>query len=81
VRGSSVQPSNALLLRRRDGVPFQISLFVPILVSVPNLRDEVEMPAAHAPVAHVRLGDADARRQRIHMAACRRSAKPGSTAA
>ncbi|WP_175726608.1 hypothetical protein [Burkholderia ambifaria] len=35
----------------------------------------------HAPIAHVRIRDADARRQRIHMAACRRSAKLRSTAA
>ncbi|MFP3571449.1 hypothetical protein, partial [Paraburkholderia sp. SIMBA_030] len=38
VRGSSVQPSNASLLRRRDGVLFQILIAL-------NLRGDVEMPA------------------------------------
>ncbi|UEP43841.1 hypothetical protein [Burkholderia sp. B21-005] len=99
-----------MLLRRRDGVPFQTgehdllipgsSFFVQIPVFVLNPRGEVEIPAAHErlrdehaavvveirklapePVVHVRIRDADARRQQIHMAACRRSAQLRSTAA
>ncbi|MBR8221940.1 hypothetical protein [Burkholderia ambifaria] len=82
-----------MLRRRRDGVPFQILIALNLRgeVEMPaaheRLRDEpaavvVEIrKLAPEPAVLVRIRDADARRQRIHMATCRRSAKLRSTAA